>query len=102
MNVKTFEVLAAVTYPSFDLNTYNKEYNNLLKQDGSPLYNRAFNGNYAPGSTFKPAVALAGLQEGEISRYTTIYTVLLRLRALSPNRATSSSTKRDTVSASPE
>ncbi|MBE6765453.1 MAG: penicillin-binding protein [Ruminococcaceae bacterium] len=73
MNVKTFEVLAAVTYPSFDLNTYNKEYNNLLKQDGSPLYNRAFNGNYAPGSTFKPAVALAGLQEGEISRYTTIY-----------------------------
>lgn len=72
MNVKTFEVLAAVTYPSFDLNTYNQEYNNLLKQDGSPLYNRAFNGNYAPGSTFKPAVALAGLQEGVITRYTTI------------------------------
>ncbi|MBP3414970.1 MAG: penicillin-binding protein [Clostridia bacterium] len=73
MNVKTFEVLAAVTYPSFDLNTYNKEYDALLKQDGSPLYNRAFNGNYAPGSTFKPAVALAGLQEGEITKYETIY-----------------------------
>lgn len=73
MNVKTFEVLAAVTYPSFDLNTYNDRYNALLTEDGSPLFNRAFNGVYAPGSTFKPAVALAGLQEKVIDEYEQIY-----------------------------
>ncbi|MBE6754519.1 MAG: penicillin-binding protein [Ruminococcaceae bacterium] len=72
MNVRTFEVLAAVTYPSFDLNTYGKDYNKLLEQKGGPLFNRAVSGTYAPGSTFKPAVALAGLQEGKIKKYETI------------------------------
>lgn len=65
MNVKTFEVLAAVTYPSFDLNTYLTDYNSLSKDENTPLFNRALNGGYAPGSTFKPAIALAGLQEYE-------------------------------------
>ncbi len=65
MNVRTFEVLAAVTYPSFDLATYGKEYANLLADKAAPLFNRVLNGTYAPGSTFKPAVALAGLQEGK-------------------------------------
>lgn len=69
MNVRTFEVLAAVTYPSFDLSTYNEDYANLLKEKGGPLYNRCLNGTYAPGSTFKPAIALAGLQEGVIKKY---------------------------------
>lgn len=72
MNCRTFEVLAAVTYPSYDLTSYNKDYGDLLKVDGSPLYNRALNGTYAPGSTFKPAVALAGLQVGAINKNTKI------------------------------
>lgn len=72
MNCRTFEVLAMVTYPSYDLNTYNQDYNELLTVDGSPLYNRALNGTYAPGSTFKPAVALAGLQSGKIDKNTKI------------------------------
>ena len=72
MNCRTFEVLAAVTYPSYDLTSYNQDYGDLLKVDGSPLYNRALNGTYAPGSTFKPAVALAGLQVGAINKNTKI------------------------------
>ena len=69
MNCRTFEVLAAVTYPSFDLNRYYEDYEKLTEKDSpmskaNPLYNRAFQAAYAPGSTFKPAIALAGLQEG--------------------------------------
>lgn len=65
MNVRTFEVLASVTYPSFDLTTYNEDYARLLTEKAAPLFNRVLNGTYAPGSTFKPAVALAGLQVGK-------------------------------------
>jgi len=65
MNVRTFEVLAAVTYPSFDLALYGEKYSELLADKAAPLFNRVLNGTYAPGSTFKPAVALAGLQEGK-------------------------------------
>ncbi len=65
MNVRTFEVLASVTYPSFDLATYNEDYSKLLTEKAAPLFNRVLNGTYAPGSTFKPAVALAGLQVGK-------------------------------------
>ncbi len=65
MNVKTFEVLAAATYPSFNLSTYLTDYSELSKDENNPLFNRALNGMYAPGSTFKPAMALVGLQEYE-------------------------------------
>ena len=65
MNVNTFEVLAAATYPSFNLSSYLKDYSDLSKSEDNPLFNRAINGQYAPGSTFKPAVALCALQEYE-------------------------------------
>ena len=71
MNVQTFEVLALVTYPSYDLTTYAEDYDDLLKDSGKPLYNRALNGTYAPGSTFKVATALAGLEEGIITTKST-------------------------------
>lgn len=72
MNCRTFEVLAAVTYPSYDLNDYNTKYSEMVADKAAPLYNRALNGTYAPGSTFKPAVALAGLQTGVIDKNTKI------------------------------
>lgn len=72
MDCRSFEVLALVTYPSFDLATYGEDYNDLLKNKSKPLFNRALQGVYAPGSTFKPAVALAGLETGIITRYSTI------------------------------
>lgn len=60
------EVLAAASYPYYNLSEYNSKYEELLATDGNPLFNRALNGTYAPGSTFKPIMALAGLQEGVI------------------------------------
>lgn len=67
LDAKNFEVLASSTYPSFDLATYKDEIEALSKDEaGTPLVNRALHGAYAPGSTMKPSIALAGLQENEL------------------------------------
>ncbi len=63
IDIKNSEILAAVTYPSYDLNSYSADY---AKNAADPLYpflNRAFSGVYAPGSCFKPVVGTAGLAE---------------------------------------
>lgn len=60
-------VLAAASYPTYYLDTYSQDYNDLLSDPLKPMFNRAFQGLYAPGSTFKPLVAAAGLQEGAIT-----------------------------------
>lgn len=76
LDIETFGVLAASTYPSYDLELYTSSseyYNNLLEDANTPLFNRAFNGTYPPGSVMKPAVALASLEEGVITEETTIY-----------------------------
>ena len=70
-NCNNGEILAAASYPAFDLNEYYKNYNKLAKDESKPLYNRFAMGSYAPGSTFKPMMAIAGLQEGAIGEYTT-------------------------------
>ena len=70
---KTGDLLAAATYPSYDINEYRSNYNQLLQDSANPLWNRALLGEYAAGSTFKPAVAIAGLSEGVISANETIY-----------------------------
>ena len=66
-DVKTGEVLALVTYPSYDNNrvTSDSSYFAALNVDLSkPLYNRATQTRTAPGSIFKPITALAGMKEG--------------------------------------
>ncbi len=76
LNVKDFSVLAASTYPSFDLTRYLDDYDYYLKVNSNaaaPLYNKAFNGIYMPGSIFKPCVAAAALEEGVITQDTYIY-----------------------------
>lgn len=70
MNVKTGEVLALASYPDYEPGLFvkgisQKTYDSYQK--GNNLYNRAVSGNYAPGSTFKMAVALAGLETGKIT-----------------------------------
>lgn len=65
-------VLALVSYPSYDNNIFangitSEEYSSLLSDDKKPLFNRAIAGEYPPGSTFKPLMAAAALQEGVIS-----------------------------------
>ena len=63
------EVLVLASYPTFDLTTLNAEYASLSNDDAIPLLNRALNGTYAPGSTFKPGVALAALNENTVSAH---------------------------------
>lgn len=67
MNVKDFSILACASYPSYDLNTYKENIVALNNDQTAPLWNRALRSTYEPGSTVKPAVALAGLEEGIIT-----------------------------------
>lgn len=60
-------VLACASYPTYDLSTYNREYNTLAADPQKPFFNRALQGLYAPGSTFKMAVASGALEEGKIT-----------------------------------
>ncbi|MDO4531428.1 MAG: penicillin-binding transpeptidase domain-containing protein, partial [Bacillota bacterium] len=75
--VGTGEVLASVTYPSYDnnelVNSFNNSYYNDLLQDGNtPLVNRPLKQKKASGSTFKMITALAGLESGTITPETMI------------------------------
>ena len=74
LDVRDFSVLAASTYPSYDLTKYNDGdyYSSLLEDKTLPLYDRAFQGSFAPGSVVKPGVALAALEEGTVSEITSI------------------------------
>lgn len=76
LDVKDFSVLACSSYPSYDLGLYNNDfdyYSDLVKDETTPLFDRALTGNFAPGSIFKPCVAAAALQEGVINENSTIY-----------------------------
>lgn len=72
-DIHTGEILAAANYPTFDLNEYYDNYKKLAKDSKKPLYNRFAMGAYAPGSTFKPLMSVAGLEEGKITRDTYFY-----------------------------
>lgn len=67
---KTGEVLVLASYPSYDLTTYNENYNALLSDKANPLYNRVLNGVYTPGSTFKVGMVAAGITSGNVSSST--------------------------------
>lgn len=65
-------VLALVSNPGYDPNLFihgmsSKEFAGLSRSVYKPLFNRAVNGQYAPGSTFKPIVGLAGIVNGVVS-----------------------------------
>lgn len=64
---KTGEVLALASYPSYDLSTFGLDYDELAADSALPLYNRALQGVYAPGSTMKPGVSAAVLTESALS-----------------------------------
>ncbi len=71
MDVETGDLLAVGSSPSFDPNKFvhgisSNDYNALLENPYRPLANKAVQGTYPPGSTFKMVVALAGLAEGVI------------------------------------
>lgn len=78
LDPNTGEVLAMVSKPSFDPNLFvkgisSKDYSGLRDSIDKPLFNRALRGLYAPGSTIKPEVAIAGLDSGVISASTRVF-----------------------------
>ena len=73
LDVKDGSVLAASNYPSFDQNLYATQYSEYSSDASLPLFNRALQGLYTPGSTFKPAVAVAALDSGLINQYSTVF-----------------------------
>lgn len=70
-DVNTGAILAAASYPTYDLQDYYDSYSSLASNSRQPLFNRFALGTYAPGSTFKPAMACAALEEGVIDESTT-------------------------------
>lgn len=70
--VDSGEVLASANYPTYSFDDYYNDYSSILSSPNNPLFDRAFRGTYPPGSAFKPLVAIAGLQENIIDRYTTV------------------------------
>ena len=71
------EILAMVNLPSYDNNLFAKgisadDYQKLMSDPDKPMFNRSISGEYPPGSTFKPLVAAAALQEGTITPSTTL------------------------------
>lgn len=79
INVNSGAILASATYPTYTMDEFNTNYTGLATNKELPLFNRAFSGTYAPGSTFKMATGIAALEEkvtntGEKIRDTGVYT----------------------------
>lgn len=66
IDVKSGGLLVSASYPTYDITQYSKNYNSLFKDKYLPLLNRAIQGAYPPGSTFKMITAVAGLEENII------------------------------------
>ena len=69
MNIQNGEILAMCSTPSFDSNKFiagfsYDEWNKISEDERKPFLNKAINGEYPPGSTFKIVTALAGLEDG--------------------------------------
>lgn len=73
LDVKTGALLAAATAPTYDINDYLTDYASVINRENTPLVNRATNGLYRPGSTFKTVTATAALNEGFVNKSSTIF-----------------------------
>ncbi|HKD06287.1 MAG TPA: penicillin-binding protein 2 [Bryobacteraceae bacterium] len=76
LDPNTGEILAMASHPTFDPNKFavrikSADWKELTNDPGNPLLNRAIQAQWAPGSTFKPVTALAGLESGAIDENTT-------------------------------
>ncbi len=78
IDVITGEVLVMASRPSFDLNRFiprisADDFQALQDGVGKPLFGRAFQSAYPPASAYKPLVALAALNEGVVTEFSTVY-----------------------------
>lgn len=67
LDVNSGAVLACANYPSYDPTRFNADYKELIENPANPIWNRAISGGYAPGSTFKPLVAIAALETNAVT-----------------------------------
>jgi len=72
---KTGEILALISSPfynpaNFNIQNRGKHYSKAIQDPTKPIFNRAVSAPYPPGSTFKPLMALVGLQDGAINKLT--------------------------------
>lgn len=67
MEVKTGDVLACASYPTFNLATFNEDYKELSEDPLKPMYNRAIQAVYPPGSTYKMCTLIAAMNNGYIN-----------------------------------
>jgi len=72
LDVKDGGLLAASSWPVYDLGTYRQDYEQLIKDPEKPLFNRALNGTFPCGSTMKPNIALSALTCGIITPSSTV------------------------------
>ena len=72
MDVKTGQLLACGSYPSYDLSTFFENYEELAEDPLKPLYNRALLATYPPGSTYKMSTLIAGMKANIIDSKTVI------------------------------
>ena len=73
MNVKTGQCLVCASYPSYDLANMSANWDEITKDPLKPLYNRALQAAYPPGSTYKPSMVVAAINAGIINATTEIY-----------------------------
>lgn len=73
MDTQTGGILVCASYPTYDLNTFFENYNEILEIKDNPLFNRALNGIYPPGSTYKMSMVIAAIDCGLISSSSTIF-----------------------------
>lgn len=69
IDVETFEVLASASYPTYDITTYSQNFSELSQAEDSPLYNRAMQATYAPGSIYKMVTSIAAIDLADIGRH---------------------------------
>lgn len=73
IDVKTGQVLVCASYPTYKLSTYFEDYNQILEEPYNPLFNRALQAMYPPGSTYKMSMVVAAINNGYLSPNETIY-----------------------------
>lgn len=73
LRVDSAEVLAMASYPTYNLERFHQEFNLYKDDPRKPYTNRAIQETYAPGSTFKPLMAVAALETGTIDKDFTQY-----------------------------
>ena len=73
LDIKTGQVLVCGSYPTYDLSTLFQDYDKLMEAEYQPMFNRALQAEYPPGSTYKMSMTIAGIENGVITTDEKIY-----------------------------